>query len=1181
MTMFKVFSRAGVRVPPAILAATGLLVLGVPGPAFAAPRYKKTSGEVQVSSVQTGKTKIASKAGSDEPVRPTLMAESFRAEASAKVAKLTDQAIATLKRLIKVTPDDDPEKPDFFFRLAEHYREKKTQFMFTARELDEKVYQETNPSRKVEIQSKQKAYEKAEGQWMVEAIKMYLLIAQTPQYAQFKRMDEVLFNVADMLNQAKRRDKARIFFGQLIRNYPDSRYIPDAYLSFAEFYFNEGKVDEALKLYQQVAKYPKSSIFGYSVYKQGWCYLNLKVPQKALEMFVKVIKESDKWGGTKKSKISLVQEAKKDSVRAYALVGTADKAWPFFQRIGGNYAMNMMEKLANLYYDQGKFEESVLSFRKLISLAPQSKSLCTWEYNVVKGTLSGKDKQQQVVEAKRLAQVFLAVKKRGDLKASALAECQSNASGVLRELATTWHREAQKTQNNDTYALAHYLYKEYLDSFPHEKDAYVMSYYYAELLFKLEKWTEAADAYTKVVKMDPKGKYLTDSAYAAVISWKNALNVEDEAKEVSTKKSAAAGKGKGKGKKKGKGAPEEEEAAKPIEIPEKQQKMIAAFDTYIKFVPNAPELVPIMYRKARIYYVYNHYREAIDMFAVIATKHSKHELAVYAANLLLDSLNIMHRYDELNQWVKRFLAMADLTERDPAFKKKMEELEAASERKAAEELQKTAHYKDCGERYAGIANKYQDDPRWPELLYNAALCFEAAKLIGQAINIRNTLIKVKPKETLAQKAVYMIGANYHALAWYSRAADYYESFSKQFPGEKEAPEALQNAIVFRLGLGEYDKAIEDSNLFVKNYGTRPKLASRTASINFSLGSIYETRNETDAMVKHYTKYLTKWGPHGGLDRQIQAHVKIGEVLWKDSCPGKGEWGACIKVDRVKAVRKLAQKKRKKGKKKGSAEIRTQCGPDTKMKVAVLTRAPGKAKEAQKHFALALTLFKKAAGKGVASDNKEEAERRQTDMNFAAAQARFFQAEAQFEEFLSVKFPANLDFSEANKKKKEASTKEFTKYLDEKGKKLKLTQETYQDVIKMKTAHWAIAASARIGQLFQNFADALFTAPIPKAPVPKSLTRKEDQEDFIMTFTDAYCDTLEDKANPLEEKAIEGLGTCLGKSTELSWYNEWSKLCEGELNQIKPAEYPLAAEIRAEPGYVSFKTDIAGIVRDLK
>ena len=514
--------------------------------------------------------------------------------------------------------------------------------MFAAREMDEHIYRAKTSAIKSRLKQKQKRYEKAEKQWMIEAIKMYLHLATKREYEKFARMDEVLFNVADMLNQANRRDKARIFFRKLIRNYPQSKYIPDAYLSFAEFYFNEGQVENALKLYQQVGKFQNSPIYGYAVYKQGWCWLNLKDPQKALEKFVQVIKNASRWGGSKKSKIILVKEAKKDAVRAYSHVGTPDKAWRFFQRIGGSYAMKMLERLANLYYDQGKFLESVLTFRKLIALNPKSNKLCTWQYAIMRATLSGKDKRQQVVEAKRLAAVHAAVRKTGKLRKTALAECRSNASGVLRELATTWHREAQKTQNQDTYALAQYLYKEYLDAFPREKDAYVMSFYYAELLYKLEKWMPAAEAYTKVVKMKPRGKHLKEAAYAAVISWKNALNVEEERKDYSTNVVKKIRKGK-------KGAGDAQDNTKPIPIGDKQRKMIAAFDTYIRYVPKAPELVNIMYRKARIYYTHNHYEKAIKMFATIATKHSDHDLAIYAANLLLDSLNILGRFGELTQ----------------------------------------------------------------------------------------------------------------------------------------------------------------------------------------------------------------------------------------------------------------------------------------------------------------------------------------------------------------------------------------------------------------------------------------------------------------------------------------------------------------------------------------------------
>jgi len=387
-----------------------------------------------------------------------------------------------------------------------------------------------------------------------------------------------------------------------------------------------------------------------------------------------------------------------------------------------------------------------------------------------------------------------------------------------------------------------------------------------------------------------------------------------------------------------------------------------------------------------------------------------------------------------------------------------------------------------------------------------------------------------------------------------------------------------------MGQGDYDKAMEDARFFAKKFGGRRKYKSKAAAVVFSLASIYEARDSRDALVKHLNSWLRKWGRSGGLDRQIQANVKIGMVLWEQSCPGKGVNGACIKIKRVRSKRKI--KKRRRRRKRKTIELKTQCGPETKMKVTVLKRNPAKARKAQSHFKKALALFRRAGGgKAIKGATKEDREKRASQMKYYAAAARFYQAEADFEKFLDVSFPRGLDFSKGKskrqKKKAEKSAKKFAKYLEEKGKRLNNTRKVYLDVIMMRQAHWAIAASARVGQLYQNFADALFTAPVPKPPIPKALTRREDKEDFVMTFTDAYCDTLEDKANPLEVKAVQGLATCLSKSTELSWYNEWSKLCEKELNQIKPARYPIASEIRAEPGYAAYVTDRANVITELK
>jgi len=1102
----------------AIAASYGGMSCLRPGSVAAKQRYTKTEAKVVALKSKAKDTALptpAQKAASERASRtPSLRFEQFKRDARIKVQKLNDDSITVLVKLIKVTDDQDPRKPDLYFRLAEHYREKKVSNMFKARDLDEQIYATNDVARKRSLKNKQKGYEEEEKKWMLESIKAYLMIAQNDAFSNYTRMDQVLFSLADMLNQAKRRDKARIFFGQLIRNHPQSPFIPDAYLSFAEYYFNEeGDPEKALRLYEQVGKHPDSPLLGYAMYKQAWCWINLNDPKKAMAIFVRIIESQGSLKGTKKGKSILVRESQKDLVKAYAMVGTAQRAWPFFQRTGKTYAKSMLERLGDLYYDQGKSDESIYVYRKMISLEPKSPKICEWQYKIAKASLSGKPRNEQVVEIKRLGEIYSRAKKGGKLSAEQDATCRDQSSGLLRELATTWHREAQKTQNNDTYALSEYLYKAYLTSFPDAKDAYPMNYYYGELLFRLKKWEPAAEQYMKVVKMDAKGKYKNDAAYGAVVSWKNALDVTEEINN--TEKNSRG------------------RDFKPKPLTAKQKKMLEAFDMYLTNVPNSPERVKIMYRKARIYYDNNMFDQAVPVFGEIATKHSSDQLAPFSANLLLDSLNITENYEDIELWVDRFSKHPELNTGE--FQTTLATLRRGIKRKRLEQYQKEGRYLECGKEYAKLANDYPDDPRWAELAFNSAKCFEAAKSIGNAISIRDKLIAIKPDDPLAQQALYMVGANYHALAWYERASDYYEKFAMQYPGEKEAPDALQNAIVFRLGRSEYKKAAKDVDFFARTFG-KPQ-----------------------------------WGKHGGVDRKIQALVKIGNAYWASSCPSQSADGSCIRVDRVRAKRTVGRK---------SSNTRKQCGPATKSRVTVVKRDSGRLANAMDAYKKAIALSSSGRKVSLPSATKDEAESRQSKMAYASAEARFHLAEVVFERFLGVSFPSGLDFSEANPGAKKKSLVRFNKYINEKGRLLNEARSLYQNVIKTAVAHWAIAASARIGQLYQNFADALYTAPVPKPDIPQFVKGREAREDYKMAFTDAYCDTLEDKAGPLEAKAVQGLATCTKKSTELSWFNDWSILCEAELNQILPAEYPIASEIRAKPGYLSLKRDLAGVTTEL-
>jgi tetratricopeptide (TPR) repeat protein len=358
--------------------------------AGAAGKYTKKESEIQAT--QTALTKPVQHT-KDEKKKPTITADDVFGGVGEKVKSVTDQQIKVLRRLIDNTNDSDPEKPDLLFRMAELYNEQYRYYDFRAREIDEKVFNAGNAGNQAlaaQLKAQQTDYQKKSQVWLLESAKTYLEVADHPdKYGSYKRMDEVLFYLAYMLSQVKKEDAARKYFKRLIKDYPKSRFIPYAFFAFGEYYFEQKQLEDAMKFYDRVLQFPESPIFGYAKYKEGWVFYNLGDFKQALATFVSVVELSEKsTTGKKESRIQLAKEAKKDCVRSYARIGTPEKAWDFFRRIGGSYAMTMLEQLGELYNAQGQFVESIKVFRNLMVLEPSSPKLCAWQGEVMKNTLS-------------------------------------------------------------------------------------------------------------------------------------------------------------------------------------------------------------------------------------------------------------------------------------------------------------------------------------------------------------------------------------------------------------------------------------------------------------------------------------------------------------------------------------------------------------------------------------------------------------------------------------------------------------------------------------------------------------------------------------------------------------------------------------------------------------------------
>jgi outer membrane protein assembly factor BamD (BamD/ComL family) len=1051
-----------------------------------------------------------------------------------------------LQQIIDNTPDamvDD--KADAYFRLAELFAKQHRFYRLSSVEL----------SMKGDAKRSQAAAASARD-YLVKAVRAYRALTDDPAFQRWPKLDVALFYYGYTLQGGNYMKEARAVYDKLLKSYPASKYVPAAHLAFADYYFEQGQLADAEARYKQVLKFPKSPSYWYAMYKLGWIQFQLGKFLDALDMFsqIAVATRADK------DHAVLHRAAKKDFVRTYAEIGKADKAYVSFRRIDAAGAIDMLDTLADTYLAQGKSDKAIFTLHELMRLQPKSKRVCAWQYDVATATqsLTGATYADKVAEIERLVKLWGAVHAAKSLPAAAARECHDNAAAMSGELARAYHAEAARTRNADTLAYAERLYRVYLDAFPDAADYGETYYYYADLQWaraeaeptprlQPERWARAADTFSALLatgKLDP--RRTKDVAYAAALGNMRALQLDPRATTLALDDDDA----------------DYTRIPAPVPLPPREQKVIAALEQYLRFVtdPNDDERIGMTFILANTWRRYHHYDRAIPIFQELLAHHRTHPTAEFTANLLLDCYNRLQQYDKLTALVDELLADATFMRAFPELAARVRDLEYMTLRKRAEALEREARATKnlgklvaCGQAYLDVYNHDPEATANDEVLYNAGVCFQDGRSITAAISAFGALRKFYPSSKLAARALARVGKAYGDIAYYADSAATLEEYAKKYGGEQDAYDAMSDAVFYEKGLGNDAKAIANTRYFIKTFGA--KRPQEAANASFSLTSVFEKQGDTDALAKHLRGYLRTFGAKGGADRLVIAHAKLGLALWTQSCPVELVDGACVRISRERAI-KLGARRR------GALAQQTQCGDASKIKLTVVARDERKVREAMHELAEAARAFEAVQGK-TGGD--------QAGARYYYGQAKLAAADRDYEAYLGVAFPANLDFDPRSPAIAKQSLARFEAWVAKKQQLGAAASAQYERVLAIKDAASSITAAARLGQVSQNFSDALFTAEIPK-----DLRTGPFAEDK----TEAFCSRLEDLARPLEERSLTAFGVCLAKSTELGWFSDWSKLCERELGQIKPEEFPTAAELRAQPDNVAALITVEPPVRTL-
>lgn len=214
------------------------------------------------------------------------------------------------------------------------------------------------------------------------------------------------------------------------------------------------------------------------------------------------------------------------------------------------------------------------------------------------------------------------------------------------------------------------------------------------------------------------------------------------------------------------------------------------------------------------------------------------------------------------------------------------------------------------------------------------------------------------------------------------------------------------------------------------------------------------------------------------------------------------------------------------------------------RLGLLYKAMGQDKNAAKSFEAAVKAFQ-----GFPEGRRKAL----VDGREAAAQARYEQGEALYAAFLAL--PVN-------------NAKQLGEQVLAKVKQMAKAQEVYGTVIDYGHPNWTIAATGRIGQGWQDLADA-----VRKSPPPKELRTEEE--------LDVYRDELDQKALQFEEKAIQFYQRCLELAARSQWFNEFSVRAEKSLGKLDPTKFQPINEVRTGPVHFGQTWHAAGFATEVQ
>ncbi|MCB9777397.1 MAG: tetratricopeptide repeat protein [Alphaproteobacteria bacterium] len=803
----------------------------------------------------------------------TQMSEAYRAAARDK----RREAMGFLEDILRNRPPKGVQKAEMLLRLADLYFEEGRDLYLSEMEAFNAEYDKCFNDEKCAATNLEgmKADNEESRKWQEKSIRLYRNILQN--YPQYQRADEATFYLGSALQDIGEKDEAVKQFNELTRTYPDSQYVPDSYVLIGEYYFDNNNAYKALLAYQKATRFKDSPKWAFAMYKLAWCYYNVGEYGKAIDHMKAVVAFSMADQSGDSSKLTLQEEALKDLVRFFADAGNLQEAIDYFNKLGKQDLIEaMLKRLAAQYFENGEFEQAITTFRRLIAENPNSKKAPEYQNEIILAYQKMGRKKETMGEIDRLLKTYgknSSWARQNSSDPDTVKDAQEYIEKNLRTVAINYHAEAKKLGAGraaaEAYELAEQAYNVYLTEFPESKNSYEMRYAFGELLYKVKKYDQAYDQYMKVVQIDPKGKRSEFCAESAIFAAEEMIKVEEREGKIK----------KAEGK-----------STEPVELSEWEQKMLAACDQYTQHFKEEKKARNVIYKSAYLLYNKNQFKQASDRFRIVIGMDPQSKEAEQAANLILDSFNLVEDWANLKDVSKAFYDQQGLG--SAKFK---QEVYAVYER-ASFKLIEINYEKDknavaAADAFVAFVDEFSKSEVADLALNNAAAYYYKEGRVGRAMDTRLRLIENHPKSKYYNNQVASLGYDYESVADFDEAAKWYEKIFALDTAHESSKDAIYSAGLFRRAMSQGDQAVKDFNAFITTYPDD----ERVTPIVLEIAQIHEEKGDWDEAANVYFDFFNKPRPDATIDQLYFARLRYGKALEKENQQAKADkhWKATL------------------------------------------------------------------------------------------------------------------------------------------------------------------------------------------------------------------------------------------------------------------------------------------------